>query len=251
MLRNIKSLFIMKKVFLNIFDEQILQLIKYNKDLQKKLNISLYNYKIFCAGYIIYDLKGKGKEYNLDNKLVYEGDFKYGKRNGKGKEFDNDGKLIFEGEYLYGKKWNGIEKIYYSDNNIKFYGIYSNGKLNGKGYDISNNITYEIKNGKGDVKEYDEQGMLIFKGKYLNGKRIGKGLEYQNKKLIFEGEYFEGKKWEGIGYYEGRYIAYKLKEGKGTIRKYDEYENLIFECEYLNGKIRGKGREYNDNYILK
>ncbi len=90
----------MKKVFLNIFDEQILQLIKYNKDLQKKLNISLYNYKLFCAGYIIYDSKGKGKEYNLDNKLVYEGDFKYGKRNGKGKEFDNDGKLIFEGEYL-------------------------------------------------------------------------------------------------------------------------------------------------------
>ena len=55
MLRNIKSLFIMKKVFLNIFDEQILQLIKYNKDLQKKLNISLYNYKLFSVGYIIYD----------------------------------------------------------------------------------------------------------------------------------------------------------------------------------------------------
>ena len=28
-------------------------------------------------------------------------------KNGKGKEYDYDGKLEFEGEYLNGKKWNG------------------------------------------------------------------------------------------------------------------------------------------------
>jgi len=28
--------------------------------------------------------------------LIFEGEFKYGKRNGKGKEYDNNDKLIFE-----------------------------------------------------------------------------------------------------------------------------------------------------------
>ena len=30
-----------------------------------------------------------------------------GKRNGKGKEYNDNGDLIFEGEYLNGKRWNG------------------------------------------------------------------------------------------------------------------------------------------------
>ena len=45
---------------------------------------------------------GKGKEYYND-KLIYEGEYREGKRNGKGKEYYND-KLIFEGEFINGKK---------------------------------------------------------------------------------------------------------------------------------------------------
>ena len=37
------------------------------------------------------------------------------KRNGKGKEYDYDGNLIFEGEYLNGKR-NGKGKEYYNGN---------------------------------------------------------------------------------------------------------------------------------------
>ena len=48
---------------------------------------------------------GKGKEYNYDGDLIFEGEYLNGKRNGKGKEYDYyDGKLIFEGEYLNGKR---------------------------------------------------------------------------------------------------------------------------------------------------
>ena len=61
--------------------------------------------------------------------------------------------MEFEGEYLYNKKWNG------------------------KGYDKNDNIIYELKNGNGNVKEYDD-GKLSFEGEYLNGKRNGKGEEY-------------------------------------------------------------------------
>ena len=31
---------------------------------------------------------------------------------GKGKEYNSEGQLIYEGEYLYGKKWNGKRKEY-------------------------------------------------------------------------------------------------------------------------------------------
>ena len=53
----------------------------------------------------------KAKEYN--NKLKYEGEYLYGKRNGKGKEYDANGNLIYEGEYLDGerKSSENIKKI--------------------------------------------------------------------------------------------------------------------------------------------
>ena len=73
-----------------------------------------------------------------------------------------------------------------------------NGKIwDGKGYDSFGNNAFEIKNGKGNITEYDIDGGLIFKGEYLNGERNGKGAEYFSswcpgsplKKLKFEGEY--------------------------------------------------------------
>ena len=78
------------------------------------------------------------------------------------------------------------------------------------------------------MKEYDDRiGKLIFEGEYLNGKRNGKGKEYYyDGKLIFEGEYINGK-----------------KNGKG--KKYNIYGQLEFEGEYLNDKIHGKGNKYN------
>ena len=56
-------------------------------------------------------INGKGKEYDFNGKLIFEGEYLNGIRwNGKGKEYYDNGKIRFEGEYLNGKKWNG--KIY-------------------------------------------------------------------------------------------------------------------------------------------
>ena len=97
-----------------------------------------------------------------------------GKRNGKGKEYNENGILIFEGEYYSWKKWNG--KIYFK------------------------NEIYEIKNGKGFIREYIEYEKIIFEGTLLEGKRNGKGKEYNYQgKLVFEGEYLNGKKLKGKG----------------------------------------------------
>ena len=42
---------------------------------------------------------------------------------------------------------------------------------------------------------------MLFEGEYIQGKRNGKGKEYyDNGKLKFEGEYLNGKNWNGKGY---------------------------------------------------
>ena len=61
--------------------------------------------------------------------------------------------------------------------------------------------------------------------------------------IQFEGEYLNGKKWNGNGYYSNGEI-YKLVNGKGFLK---EQTNLfeLYEGEYLNWERNGKGKEYN------
>ena len=101
---------------------------------------------------------------------MFEGEYLNGNKNGKGKEYYIGGILKFEGEYLNGDQWNG------------------------NGYHIKNKKVYDLINGKGFVREFNNYGRRIFKGDYLNGKRNGKGKEIKYGKLIFEGEYLNGKK---------------------------------------------------------
>lgn len=54
-------------------------------------------------------------------------------------------------------------------------------KWNGKVYNYYNNTVFELKNGKGKIEEYDDNGKLNFEGEYLNGLRNGKGAEYFKK----------------------------------------------------------------------
>ena len=238
MLNNIKSSYFFQILFSYVDESQKLKIIIHNKDLQNKINISLFNYKIFSGKYIIFEennknikkiynslsdqiivrvehLNGKVKEYDCFGSLIFEGEYLNGKRNGKGKEYNHYGKLVFEGEYLNGKRWNG--KLYDEDNDF---------------------LIYELKDGKGYVKEHllkgrsyegeylngEKNGMgeeyyfsLIYKGEYLNGKRNGKGKEYFGRYLIFDGEYLNGKRWNGKLYTNDNNISYEIKNGKGIL----------------------------------
>jgi len=112
-------------------------------------------------------------------------------------------------------------------------------------------------NGKG--KEYAfNANRLIFYGEYLNGKRNGKWEEYYNSNInykCFEGEYLNGKRnGKGKEYYkknklkfEGEYLNGK-KNGKG--KEYSEDGKLTYDGEFLNGKKNGKGKEYNNGLLL-
>ena len=105
MLQNIKSSYFIKLIYTFIEESQKLILVRYNKSIQKNLNISIINYKHFSGRYIIYELNGFRKEYyGYNDTLIFEGEHLNGKRNGKGKEYKY-GKIIFEGEYLNGKEW--------------------------------------------------------------------------------------------------------------------------------------------------
>ena len=126
------------------------------------------------------------------------------KKDGKMIEYYSNGRIQFEGEHKKGKKWNGI------------------------GYNIVGDKVYEIKEGKGHVKECDFYcGELLFEGEYLNGERHGKGKDYdKDGKLLFEGEYLNGNKWNGKGYDQNGNIIYELKNGKGTIKEYNLKVNI-------------------------
>ena len=230
----------------------ILQMIKYNKTIQKKLKITLEEYKSISSSYIINSeditkiyrkginskiFEGKyekgekieGIEYK-DDKKYFIGEFKNNLRY-KGKTLNKYGKLIFEGEYKDGLFWEG---------NL---------------YNPSNKqITGKLNKGCGKIiKEYNFEGNEIFKGIYKDGKRYS-GIEYNNKnKKIYEGEYKGNKRWKGYFYSPKEDIKYEIKEGNGIIKEYDINENLIYEGEYKYGiKYNGKGKEYyNYNGIIK
>jgi len=196
-LEGIKSNFVIQNIFSFTSQVRKFELVKYNKNLQKKLDINLIDYKNLSGKYIVYEEIGKGKEYNWNDELLFEGEYLNGKRwnekryvlnnnityilkEGKGyfKEYNNEGELRFKGEYLNGDK-NGKGKEYNRNGDKIFEGEYLNGKKwNGKGYDANNNIAYILKEGKGYFKEYDcFNGKLVFEGEYLNGNKNGKGKE--------------------------------------------------------------------------
>jgi len=132
MLQAIKSYFFMRKLFSCLKECKKLDLVRYNKYIQKELNITIINYKIFSRRKKVIEKNGIGKEYDrYSGDLLFKGVYLNNKRNGKGKEFCNN--LIFEGEYLNDKR-NGKGKEYYYTKDLLFEGEYLNGKKwNGKG----------------------------------------------------------------------------------------------------------------------
>ena len=76
------------------------------------------------------------------------------------------------------------------------------------------------------MEKYDKNGKLIFEGEYNNGKKW-KGKENGPN---FQGEYLNGKRWNGKG------REYKsVHEGPGCT---DFRRILLFEGDYINGKKR-------------
>jgi len=127
MLKNSKSSYFTQRIFSLLDEKRKLKLLKYNKKLQKLLNISIMNYMYYKGNIIIYDFDGTGEEYNVkSNTLEYKGEFINGERNGEGEEYDFYGRLIFEGEYVNGKRARGKE--YNENGKLLFEGEFLNNR---------------------------------------------------------------------------------------------------------------------------
>ena len=96
MLQNSKSIYFIKRLFNFVDEKNKLDIIKYNKNIQNILDISLINYKIFSDRYIIYGGNRKGKEYNYDDKLLFEGEYLNKKKKGKGREYNYNDLYLFK-----------------------------------------------------------------------------------------------------------------------------------------------------------
>ena len=82
-LDNITSIDVSGKLFSCLTEKRKLEIIHYNKRIQNDLDINLNDYRTFSRKYLIYETIVK--EYNKDDKLIFEGEYLNGKRNGKGK----------------------------------------------------------------------------------------------------------------------------------------------------------------------
>ena len=146
--------------------------------------------------------------------LCFEGQILEGLKNGKGKEYfvDDNNKIKFEGEYINGQKWNGI------------------------GYDINGKKQYELKDGSGYIFEYNNNNSLIFEGEVIKGIKTGIAKEYSYGKLLFEGFYLNGK-----------------RNGKGKLYDVLYYDKivLIYEGEFFDDKMQGRGIQYSNGKIFQ
>ena len=127
LIREIKSCYNVEKIFSFLEQRIKLDIIIYNKKLQKLFEVDIEDYKKICKRFIKGERNGKGKEYYSNGKLKFEAEYLNGKRwNGKG--YNNEGHLEYELK-------NGCGKIkeYYSNGELAFQGEYSNGERKGKG----------------------------------------------------------------------------------------------------------------------
>ena len=115
------------------------------------------NGEISFEGEYLNGKKWNGKGYDTNNNIKYE------LKNGNGKIifFHDNGEILFDGEYVNGEI-NGKGKEYNKTNDLSFEGEYYHGKKwNGYGYDENHKIIYELKSGKGKIKEY-KYGKMIY-----------------------------------------------------------------------------------------
>ena len=102
------------------------------------------------------------------------------------------------------------------------------------------------------VKEYDYKGRLLFDGEYFNEKKWkGKLKVYSDDILVFEGDYLDGKIWNCKGKiynFRGDVIFDgEIKNGlkDGNVKEYYDNDQLKFDGNYLKGEKNGNAKEYD------
>ena len=232
---------------------------------------------------------GRGKQFDGNDGLLYDGEWKNGKRIGKGVEYVN-GKKVYDGGWSNGKR-NGHGKEYDAYEGLLYDGEWKNGVRNGEGTEYADSAAWTgvWKNGKKDGKfsRLFEGGMA--EEIWSNGVKMGSVLT--RKDGVKEVRRMIGKKEEIVGweYGERKYrhaddgkkmiVEYvnggKLYEGgvkknqdswwkkkpkhhyrkwlfvpDGVGEEYDENGVLVYSGQFYYALRHGKGKEYANGVLV-
>jgi hypothetical protein len=67
---------------------------------------------------------------------------------------------------------------------------------------------------------------------------------------MFEGEYRNNIKFNGKLFDRYNNDIYEIKNGKGYVKLYSYFGELLYEGGYLNGEYNGKGKKYFNSYLI-
>ncbi len=154
--------------------------------------------KIYKGGFESGWRTGRGTAFFYDEKGQpdgrYEGHWYMNQRKGKGKEFDSNNKLMYSGSWKndlrHGK---GLQKT----TNGHYVGSFEKNKRHGLGTEYENSVMVYQGNWKyGQRNGYGThiRGIkIIYRGMWLNNKYHGKGVFYFKDGSSFSGNFVEGK----------------------------------------------------------
>ena len=177
-------------------------------------------------------LQGRGKEYDEDGLLTYEGYFADGLYSGTGTLYEG-GVAVYEGEFAAGV-YEGTGSLY-EDGSLVCQGAFSGGVANGMG------TAYE-------------DGSKCYEGSFADGLYDGTGTAYYpSGARSYVGGYAEGmREGDGTEYNEDGSVRYKggfaadLYEGEGS--RYLDNGDVI-EAQFTAGAANGTIQWYKDGRL--
>ena len=216
---------------------------------------------------------GKGKLYDENGDLVYDGEWKDDKRNGNGISYPtkaNSERFIHEGDFK-DDKVHGYATQSNLDKVICYDGEFKDGLYDGQGVLFKAIRNMDVDDGKpaysgnfqrgmrhGYGISYDESDQMSYKGEWVGNMRVGEGIEFFAGSEIYVGAFKEDQR-HGFGrefYFDGD-CKY---EGEWKDGKYDGNGSLFYEDdephgdeEYVgqwkNGLAHGNGKYYADKQL--
>ena len=247
------------------FKDELIIIKNNNENINEKENIENFG----CVGQNVLGKKERinGDDGNLINETVYlnektkkgiikDSNAENNKDYYKGKEYDDNGNLIFEGEFLFNERIKGKRKIYDINNNFLFEVDYDKNSLDDK-KEILLQIksSYEKEKGlKVEIgKEINFKNHSIFVGEFFNGEKMNGMEKFYNNLIIEEDENMNDLKFKENKGNKSIFLKIEIEIKNGYICKYNYYhENkILFESEYINENIsKEKWYDISNGYLV-
>ncbi len=191
-------------------------------------------------------LQGKGKQYDENGVLTYEGAFSSGAREGKGISYEN-GSMIYEGNFS-ADVYSGAGKQFESGK-LVYEGVFAGGERSGEGIEYYPGGGPKYKGTfldgvyEGQGIKYNEDGTKLYEGGFARGVYGGDGRLYPSKNQRVEASFADGEPDGAIKWYKSNKLYYDgeaeglTPSGFGIL--YRQSGEAMYEGQMANGTIDG------------